>query len=152
MTNPDFETQMVSERQKELETAEAIRDVIKEMDLDNNGTITLDEIVNVKNPGLINLLALHGITVMDTVLFFRTLAETAESDVLDVDSFVAGCMKLRGPATNLDLQNLIFQVEQLARDINRVYRDVHVSARGGPAPAITSRQRIQSKTHSAMAL
>merc|ERR1712217_628572 len=64
-------------------------------------------------------LRILGLTMTDAELFFKIMANAAGSNSVEIKAFVNGCMKLRGQASSLDAQTLLFFSRLQAERQNR---------------------------------
>jgi len=71
----------------------------------------------------------RGIDVKDAQLFFKMLASAAgnNSNEVDVETFVGGCMRLKGYATSIDVHTLIYELRIMYGVQKEFFR--HVSDR-----------------------
>jgi len=134
---PDMESMMLERRKQEAASARGLRGLIESLDSDHNGNITLDELTKLDDPNFNRFFELHDLNIKDAEFFFHTLTQIAKSETLDIGAFVAGCMKMRGPATNLDVQALHFQMQLLADDVRNLVGNVRQIRKEG-MPSIVS--------------
>jgi len=100
---------------KEQNFVKGMKDVFHQMDSDGSGAITLQEFMSeIDNPKIIRYLEALELSIQDAELFFRMLAEVAGGEV-DVDTFVDGCIRVKGLAKGVDLQTLAFETKQMDR-------------------------------------
>merc|ERR1719440_2060096 len=80
-----------------------LADLFKEGDVDGNGHFTLEELVqHCKNPRFCAYLSTHALDASDARVLFDMLDEDDSGEV-DIEEFVLGAMKLKGPARCLDM-------------------------------------------------
>jgi len=58
---------------------------------------------------------LKGLDIKDARLFFQMLAGVDGSNEVDLHTFVAGCMKIKGVAMSVDLMSVCFELRMLAQ-------------------------------------
>merc|ERR1712232_835858 len=94
----------------------------KRLDTDGSGQISFDEFVGcMQDERLVSYMASVGLEVHDVELFFRIVANADTADVqVDVDQFVTGCMSMRGGATGLDMQKLLYETSRLQLKLRRM--------------------------------
>jgi len=117
--------------QKEMEVKEQwlkeMRSIFLEMDADGSGTVNKDEILEFVNDDRVHYyLTALGLDVHDTERLFELLDENRDGE-LDVDEFLAGCLRLKGMARSIDVYSLIHQSRQVCRrleDIDNVLHDM----------------------------
>jgi len=69
---------------------------------------------HIKDPEVKEFFAARDMDLKDADLFFRMLSSLGvENQEIEVSTFVAGCLKLRGVAANIDIQALHFDMRSL---------------------------------------
>merc|ERR1740123_513208 len=97
-----------------MQTAQDLKNLIEELDEEGTGLISYEELVVInQDPRVRELFEKAGLNVRDASNFFQTLSRLVGQDALDIDSFVAGSMKMKGFASSLDVQAIIFQVQEM---------------------------------------
>merc|ERR1712050_575589 len=90
----------------------------RDMDVDKSGTISKKEFAErIKSGRFCHYLSLLGVTVKDAELFFMMLSRTDFAESVEIDEFVDGCMRLRGAATNLDLQTVTMRTRLIHKKL-----------------------------------
>eukprot|EP00928_Gymnodinium_smaydae_P027241 TRINITY_DN21121_c0_g3_i1.p1 TRINITY_DN21121_c0_g3~~TRINITY_DN21121_c0_g3_i1.p1 ORF type:complete len:636 (-),score=113.04 TRINITY_DN21121_c0_g3_i1:51-1958(-) len=122
-SQPDREDLVLEQRRRSISEAKEFYNLCLRLDLDGTGTITLEEFKeNMTNETVISYMASVGLEVYDVELFFRILAGPEEDADIPIDTFVQGCMAMRGTATGLDLQKQIHET-LLLKDRLRKFED-----------------------------
>jgi len=103
--------------QKEMELKEKyigeMRNLFIEMDSDGNGTVTLEEIKEfLEDPRIQSYFQALGLDPNDTERLFR-LIDDDESGGVDVEEFLAGCLRLKGQARSIDIHALLHDLRKL---------------------------------------
>jgi len=110
LAQPDRDTLALEHRRKELVESQELREICMAMDRNESGTIDPQEFFASFRAGKLRAhLEVLGLHIKDADVFFQLLMaenDTTEQE-LDIDEFVAGCMRLRGSATSLDLQTVL---------------------------------------------
>merc|ERR1740121_1541223 len=100
-----------------------LRNLFKEVDTDMNGTISIEELRSaLRNDRIHHKLETFGIHLRDESAFFQTLmamSGSEEGEDLDADTFVNGCLKMKGHASSLDVFAIYTQVQKLVEDLER---------------------------------
>merc|ERR1719277_1895953 len=122
---------------KEKECASKLEQFCREVDINDNGSLTRMEFQEAMQRKHIPLmLATLGLQRHHVLEFFDDMAETAnDGGQVEITTFVNGCMLLRGAATNFDLQKLHSDLLKLhadsakhgnyMRDVLRLLRSGH---------------------------
>merc|ERR1719454_1368410 len=87
-------------------------DLCKLVDLDNSNTISMHEFeLFMQNGELRQYFDVRGIDVKDADMFFKMLCAAAEvsGTEVDIETFIGGCMRLKGFASSIDVQTLAFE-------------------------------------------
>mmetsp|Transcript_160083 Transcript_160083/g.307199 ORF Transcript_160083/g.307199 Transcript_160083/m.307199 type:complete len:166 (+) Transcript_160083:1-498(+) len=92
---------------KKNEYVNLIKKLFNTIDTTGSGRISRDDFMShLQNNQMLAFLSRIGIDAIDAAHFFDILADEKNSTV-DVETFVLGCMKLRGSARSMDLLGLI---------------------------------------------
>lgn len=102
--------------QEEMDTKDQhimqLRRLFEVMDVDGCGSITYDAFTSkLASPQLYAFASSLGIDVLDAKLFFALLSSEGTVSV-DVETFVIGCIKMRGQARSVDVINLSYRWEK----------------------------------------
>jgi len=54
--------------------------------------------------------------------FFHMLANISNSDEVDIDTFVEGCMRMKGSATSIDMQSLVYETKLIHHEQRIFYK------------------------------
>jgi hypothetical protein len=149
---PDREAAAMTMRKNEAQLVRELRVILTDFDKDRNGHITPDEFETDSKAGvqLRHYLRGLGIDLHDAVMFFKLLGNASDDNGVDIDSFVQGCLRMRGNATALDLQTLIFELRVMRRSQADLLKEISHRL-GGPKEISTrpcgpkSRQRPASE-------
>lgn len=120
----DHKEMIQQEMKKKHEYIALIKQLFSEMDKDGKGRITRDAFMaNLHNSQMVAFLSRVGIDAIDAEGFFDILASEAGTGGIDVEAFVLGCMKLRGPARSMDLLGLIHKHDASASRVRKFLSD-----------------------------
>jgi hypothetical protein len=108
-----------------------IEGIFKHLDSDKSSEVSIEEVrQHLTDPQMIAFMSNLEIDYSDVEDFFAILTSGGGSGV-DIDTFVSGCMKLRGQARSVDLVSLIVQHkrawkehQQLARSVQDQHGDI----------------------------
>jgi len=120
IANAEKDQEMVvhEELKKKGQFIRKLQQFFNTMDNDGSGVISEAEF-NMEDPELIAFASSLDIDVMDMAQFFSLLSNNGQ-DPVDIETFVVGCIKLRGPAKSLDLQFLLYLCKRLATDVHEL--------------------------------
>jgi len=125
LAQPDMEMLLIEKRRTDMKNASAIMDVCREADSDHSGKISFEEFEQLMNDTRIrNLFELKGLDIKDAQLFFRMLAGVDGDREVDIDTFVAGCMKIKGVAMSVDLLSVSFELKMLTQRENKFMKSL----------------------------
>lgn len=106
----DLELAVDNAMEEDENTINRLTDWFRELDADNDGFISYAEFDEfVCNPRMLAFAHTLGIEIMDVEQFIRTISKTP---YVDLETFVNGCIRVKGPAKNLDLFEVIAVLEQ----------------------------------------
>merc|ERR1719460_414390 len=126
LTNRDKDLLIQTEQAKTRMFMKDLAELFREGDKDNNGHFSKDELVeHCSNPRFCAYLATHALDSSDAEVLFDILDQD-RSGAVDVEEFVVGAMKLKGPARCLDMLKVLsnfkalqLQVEKLTDNVRR---------------------------------
>lgn len=88
-------------------------------------TITIEEFNDLMSDEKIKAyFELKGLPIKDAELFFKMLGTVSQTKEVDVESFIAGCMKMKGFALSVDLLSLGFETKLIGRTQGEFIKDV----------------------------
>merc|ERR1719226_253387 len=77
------------------------------------------------------------ITVREAEVFFQTVTSLNRTDALTIDQFVDACMKMKGPASGIDMQAISFQMTNASTPIPTVTSSSSPSQSSSPTSTPT---------------
>lgn len=105
--SPDFEARAREQDEKEKDNARKLKNLCIHVDADCSGKLTREQFEDgLRRNHIPLLLTLLGLSRHHVLEFFNCMAEVSDDGQVEIDSFVNGCMLLKGAATNFDLQKL----------------------------------------------
>jgi len=113
---PTWEEQVRDSMSRDFEVEQELLKVASMIDEDRSGRLSFTEFQGhlLRAPHLQSWFELHGLRLENAQAFFKMLAVANGSEDIELSTFVAACMQLRGEASALDLQLLQFEVRLLA--------------------------------------
>jgi len=102
-----------------------LQEFIQKMDMDQSGTLSWEEFeAHMQDPYLRSSFERLGLTITDAELFYRLVCAHSGQKEVDVESFTAGCLKLKGDAKSLDLQALMYETRVMKKWQHRLWAEV----------------------------
>lgn len=121
LATPDIDTMVMEQRRKELHYARELTNILEScMDENGDHVISLHEFkTHMMDQKVRKFFQARDLDMKDAELFFRMLASVENADGLDgnvdIRTFVLGCMRLRGVASNIDVQSLHYDMKNFFR-------------------------------------
>lgn len=123
LAQPDVEQLALERRKRDAHDMSELKRICANLDKDGDGEITWSEFNNlVENPRVKGHLATLGLDVRDAKNFFGILA--SYEPIITLDAFVAGCVRLKGTATSIDLQSLACETKIMHRKQEQFYENM----------------------------
>jgi len=117
---PDREEQVLQKRREMIQDAAEFKIICALLDIDKNGTVSLEEFKRgMKNSMLVAYMASVGLAIHDVELFFHVVAGGSGLTEVNIDTFVEGCITMKGSATSLDVQQQIAKTGDVLRRVHR---------------------------------
>lgn len=119
---------LTAKTDKDLYMVNHVRNLFKKVDIDNSGCISWSEFEKaLANPEMLEIFKQVDMDVSEAESLFRLL-DVDDTGTIDVDEFITGCSRLRGPAKSLDLSLLGREVERIGDQSAQVSRllEAHV--------------------------
>jgi len=111
---PDLEDRLLGKQRDDLCLIDELQDLFRSIDLDKSSTLTLSELrTSLKDLRILSFFDLQGLSVKDVEMFFKLLTQVADTSEIDMESFVSGCLRMKGYATNLDIFTMLYQTRAL---------------------------------------
>lgn len=100
---------------KKEQSIRHIREIFRQMDTDQGGTITMPEMqafLRTDDLGLKSYFEALELNASDTQALFKLL-DKDRSGAIDIDEFCEGCMRLKGEARSFDINCLMYETRRL---------------------------------------
>merc|ERR1711879_659029 len=113
MAQPDRSHIAAQKRKQHLAMMEDVERICAQLDTDGNGLISADEFeAQMVDPEseLRVFFEAGGLDLVDAELFFNM--HIKPGNVVDLEDFVTGCMKLQGGVSNVDMQVIVWQIQE----------------------------------------
>ncbi|CAE7473463.1 SCN8A [Symbiodinium natans] len=119
----DNQNLITEHRSQELQDASRLQRLCEAIDTETTGRISWEDFeAFVSDESALIYLASLGLEIHDAKTFFDMLAGVASDKYIDIDTFVKGCMRMKGPATSIDMLSMAYEVTLMHRQNNRIER------------------------------
>mmetsp|Transcript_59785 Transcript_59785/g.166901 ORF Transcript_59785/g.166901 Transcript_59785/m.166901 type:complete len:527 (-) Transcript_59785:92-1672(-) len=122
LDNASRDTQAViqSQMERKAKYAATLEVLFREMDADHDENVTMEEFrACLQNPHMVAFVESLGIEIGDAEYCFRLLSGEGHCGV-DVDSFVEGCIKMKGDAQSIDMQDALLRLKQTSTNLDEI--------------------------------
>jgi len=105
---------MIAEEERETSLfIEAMNEVFQEMDTNQSGAVSKEELeLALEDPKMNALLRCYKLEMHDAHLLFDLL-DVDNSNTIDVEEFIGGCLKMKGTAQAIDIVRLQIQMNEV---------------------------------------
>jgi len=119
LAQPDREEVMMEKRRADRVLAEELKEIILKLNTEgDDATISEDELMAMRHdPEVMDRFEMAGLDIHDVHAFFSSLCRMSGTEELDIDSFVEFAFQMKGMASSLDVQVILFQVQDIAKDV-----------------------------------
>jgi len=123
LAQPAVNDQMVEKRQADLGIAAELRSLFYDIDENKSNSLSLQELEKcLKDIRVATYFEVKGLDIKDAELFFQMLLSSSKHTEIDMDTFISGCLSMKGLATNMDLLTLQFHVRSLETQMRKQLR------------------------------
>eukprot|EP00929_Paragymnodinium_shiwhaense_P112429 TRINITY_DN8068_c0_g1_i1.p1 TRINITY_DN8068_c0_g1~~TRINITY_DN8068_c0_g1_i1.p1 ORF type:complete len:728 (+),score=150.25 TRINITY_DN8068_c0_g1_i1:83-2266(+) len=113
LAQPDIEGAMMIKRQRDSDDAKELLQLCELVDRDGSKTISCEEFEDfIQNEHLRQYFDVRGIDIKDAQMFYQMLcaaAEVGDNEEVDIETFIGGCLRLKGLASSIDVQTLAYE-------------------------------------------
>jgi len=119
LAQPDREEIMMQKRRADRKAAEELKDIILKLNTEgDDSTISEEELMAMhENQEVMDRFEMAGLDIHDVNAFFNTLCKMSGTEELDIDTFVEYAFQMKGNASSLDVQMILYQVQDIAKDV-----------------------------------
>lgn len=122
----DFQHSIQNELEKKEEYEDSLRLLFQEMDSSGDGLVSYEEFkANIQVPELRAFFSSLEIEIADAELFFYLLSDGGKSSVT-LGQFVSGCIRMRGHAQSVDLNDVRCKQERMQNSLTRLAETIAV--------------------------
>merc|ERR1712032_443367 len=100
------------------------KQLFKQIDRENAGVITLAEFVErVEDEHMKTYFAALDLDALDATILFRSLEAEGDKGI-DIDDFVAGCLRLKGLASSCDMFRVMYDLKKVRAELHSLIAGV----------------------------
>mmetsp|Transcript_122311 Transcript_122311/g.328596 ORF Transcript_122311/g.328596 Transcript_122311/m.328596 type:complete len:287 (-) Transcript_122311:156-1016(-) len=100
--------------EEERHVEENLRVMCSEADVNGDGKLSYEEWSSaINNYRMRTYLHMMGFRADDVLRFIRLLCKEAPEHKIDIDTFIRGCMHLKGPASCFDMQTMLASIQSV---------------------------------------
>jgi hypothetical protein len=108
---------------EQLEIEKNIRELCHEADAAGNGVISRSEWTAALRKGQMqSYLDLVGVRVHNVMAYFKLLTQRSQDGTVDIDTFVRGCMRMKGQASGFDMQQVLHSLSTIQKSLDHIKR------------------------------
>jgi len=134
---PHVQDQLFRKREDDLTAVSELQEIFDSMDMDGSNSLSLSEVkLCMEDVRLSTLFELRGLQIKDVELFFHLLCSVSGCSEIDRDSFVMGCLQMKGPASSVDLFSMSHQLKDIGQrvqdqlrycrsDMTKLFKEMH---------------------------
>jgi hypothetical protein len=123
MATTDWEELMLEKRKKDHNDAHRLMKVVRREEGGETDSLTIDDFKRLmRHDEVRSYFESRGIEISDGELLFRMLTG-GSGNTLDLNTFIWGCMRLKGMATSIDLHSLDFEVRLMHRNQQEILNE-----------------------------
>jgi len=121
LAQPDVQELLSTKQKEDLDCAHELRALFSRLDATGNGSLSHDEFMKCMDDYKVKeYFEMRGLAFKDTEIFFRLLSSLSEDSEVNVDTFVGGCLKMKGLALNVDLLSLQYELRGMYQSQKKV--------------------------------
>lgn len=123
LSRPDHEARMLEKWREDITASADLRAMISHMDKDKSGKVNRAEWMRmVEEPDVVAHFELADLDIKDANDFFDAVVSLTGNDEIDIETFVESCMKVKGAASSIDLQIVLFQVRAMRQMLDNLMK------------------------------
>lgn len=121
----DKEIVVMSQMQKQATQAAALRDMFNEIDGDDSGMVSVQELkAALETSKMSSFLESMDISTQDVWTLFM-LIDSDQNGLIDLDEFVTGCQQLHGPAKSIQISRMSHENKVTRQTIKKLIAEIH---------------------------
>ena len=100
-------------------------EVIRQLDKDGGGVISPEEMLSLaERPEVRTCFEMAGLNIFDVDSFFNDVCRVSGSTVIEIDSIVDSCMLMKGVATSVDMQTMLFRMQDMFNLVEKLFENL----------------------------
>eukprot|EP00927_Polykrikos_kofoidii_P087107 TRINITY_DN9955_c0_g1_i7.p1 TRINITY_DN9955_c0_g1~~TRINITY_DN9955_c0_g1_i7.p1 ORF type:complete len:624 (+),score=70.75 TRINITY_DN9955_c0_g1_i7:82-1872(+) len=113
LAEPDISVLLLEKHRNDIKDFEELKSLILKCGaLHADDTITLESLIALtENRHFTDFFQLRGLDIKDAETFHAMLGSVSDTHSVNLDTFVRGCLRMKGSATGIDLHTLSFQTK-----------------------------------------
>eukprot|EP00929_Paragymnodinium_shiwhaense_P101594 TRINITY_DN6474_c0_g1_i1.p1 TRINITY_DN6474_c0_g1~~TRINITY_DN6474_c0_g1_i1.p1 ORF type:complete len:959 (-),score=138.63 TRINITY_DN6474_c0_g1_i1:128-3004(-) len=116
---------VLAQRQAEADDAKELMHLCRMADLDKSSSISATEFEQFMESEMIReFFAIRGLDIKNAAIFYEMMQSVSGSGEVDLEGFVGACMRVKGPATSIDLHMLVFENRLMAKKQKKYIKSV----------------------------
>eukprot|EP00929_Paragymnodinium_shiwhaense_P116554 TRINITY_DN8618_c0_g2_i4.p1 TRINITY_DN8618_c0_g2~~TRINITY_DN8618_c0_g2_i4.p1 ORF type:complete len:236 (-),score=54.58 TRINITY_DN8618_c0_g2_i4:183-890(-) len=128
----DREEEALAQYRADIEDAKELMALCQRADIDKSGTLSREEFEDVMASHLIKeFFYIRGLDIKNARHFFELMNTVTDGDEVDLEQFVGSCLRVRGPASSIDLHMLAYEnrcmatrLKDFIKHMNKALHDV----------------------------
>jgi len=115
LAKPDLEDRMLEVCRDNLDAAEDLKKLFRAIDVDGSEALTREEFKQTQKNVLVQeFFQMRGLSITHIDMFFEMLVSASPDERIDMSTFVSGCLRMRGHATNIEVMSLDHRLQILS--------------------------------------
>jgi len=158
LAQPDIDDRLLAKRKVDLQNVRDLKNLFNSMDVNKSGTLSAEELQKcIEDVRMASYFEMKGLDIKDAEVFFSMLTSMSGDNEVDVLTFVTGWLKMKGPATSLDVYTMQYQtqlwenkVQQQLRECRKNILDIYeeITTSKGPHPEQRHQKQDPELQHS----
>merc|ERR1740121_170046 len=118
---------MMQKRLRDAKSAMELKEVISRLNTNGDNLISEEEFKKFQyDPAVLDAFEIAGLNITDVHTFFDTLCKVSGTHELDTKTFVEAAFQMKGFASSIDVQTLLFEMKETTRMLNRVKKSLGI--------------------------
>jgi hypothetical protein len=124
LAQPDRDAMALQVRKNEVHERKELLQLVKDLDINQDGVLDKEEFSKHLQHGKLKAyLAVLGLDIAEAETFLKVLTEAAQDAPVGIEDFVDGCLRMKGSASSLDMQTLLFETKIVRRRLDAMSGD-----------------------------